>query len=382
MTAYPKEWLHRNWIIREAQHAQNTGVLPAKEVSQINAAYPALFYCPSIFTRIALFVLTNMASSAVMGFVILLSSSAGNNSIAGTLYLVLSALSILAAEFFIRQHRHYKSGVDTSLLWMAPAYLMIGLNMHFELTFTTNALIILLASTIITIRYVNHAMTIVVLLSFFALLYNNIAKSGEGLRASLPFLFMTASALIVLLAEKMKQRSNFRFHYTSLLIAQVTGMGILFMSCNYYVVNQAEQDLFPTGLPTLITSSGVLFWILTFLIPLVNIAYGLYKREIVYLRTGLVMLPFLFMTYWHYYQPMALEWVITLKGAGLILIVYLLTRYLHITRNGLTSRKITDKKIFGLEEVEGLIASGAVAKGPNSPMGGGSTGGAGSSGDY
>lgn len=382
MTAYPKEWLHRNWIIHEARHAQNTGVLPAKEVSQIKAAYPPVFYCPSIFTRIALFVLTYMASSAIMGFILLLSSSEGNNNIAATLYLVLSALAILTAELFISKYHHYKSGVDTSLLWMAPAYLMIGLNMHFDLTFNTNALIILVASTIITIRYVNHAMTIVVLLSFFALLYNIIAKSGEGLRASMPFLFIASAAVIIILAAKMMQRPALRFHYNSLLIAQVTGIAILFLSANYYVVNQAEQYLFPLGLPTMITSSGLLFWILTFLIPLGNIVYGLYRREIVYLRTGIVLLPFLFMTFWHYYQPMTLEWVATLKGAGLILIVYLLTRYLHITRKGVTSRKITDKKILGIEEVGALIASGAVAKGSDSPMGGGSTGGAGSSGDY
>ena len=275
MTAYPQEWLHRNWIIREAQHAHNSGALPAKELSRIKAAYPAINYCPSIFTRIALFVLTNMASSSIMGFILLLSSSVGSNRASGTLYLVLSVVSILAADYFIRQHRHFKSGVDTSLLWMAPSFLLIGLNIHLELTFNINALIVLVATTLITIRYVNHAMTIAALLSFFALLYNFIAQSGEGLRASMPFLLLSVAAAIIMLADKMKRRPAFRFHYNSLLIAQVTGMAILFVSCNYYVVNLAEGLLFPKGLPALITSSGPLFWALTFLIPLGNIAYGI-----------------------------------------------------------------------------------------------------------
>ena len=150
---------------------------------------------------------------------------------------------------------------------------------------------------------------------------------------------------------------------------------------NYWVVNQLRSSITPAPGP--IGSTGI-FWILTFLIPIVYIVYGIIKKEVLHLRIGLLLVAMTVFTYKSYYALLPVEIEMLMLGLLLIAISYFLIKWLTASRHGYSSQSIGDRPSW--KNAESLIIGetmGGLYKNDESHlMDGGSGGGAGATGEY
>jgi uncharacterized membrane protein YgcG len=128
------------------------------------------------------------------------------------------------------------------------------------------------------------------------------------------------------------------------------------------------------------------FWITTVLIPLIYIFLGIYKKDRILLRAGLILVAAIVFTIRYYHSVAPLEVVMTFAGIGMIAIAYFLIRFLKTPKNGFTSEEVDEGEMDALQLESLVIAqtfnkAGAPAK-DGFEFGGGDGGGGGASGEY
>jgi len=160
-----------------------------------------------------------------------------------------------------------------------------------------------------------------------------------------------------------------------------------YFSCNYFVVieltnimfnlNLAEKDRLPLGW---------LFWIFTFAVPSFYIYYGIKKKDIIFIRVGLLLTAAIIFTVRYYYSIVSNEVVMTAGGIVLIVGSYGLTRYLKKPKFGFTCLSIDSPNTDGKLQIESILQVQALTSQQESSdgtkFGGGSFGGGGGSGQY
>ncbi len=188
--------------------------------------------------------------------------------------------------------------------------------------------------------------------------------------------------------QKKTAQSTLNPLYTKCL--QVILIGALicgYLSVNYFVVRELSIALFnlnPLANDALLF--GWLFWIFTVAIPFMYVARGIQKKDPVLIRVGLLLVAAIIFTVRHYYFFAPIEVMMALGGIILILISYLITKYLKTPRYGFTNIEVdtADKtgelQVEALLQVQTLAGHSTVTEGTQ--FGGGSFGGGGASGEF
>ena len=141
MIVYNKIWLDNQLKKEETANAFFSNYITHSEKEKIENLYPIGFYSPNFFIRIGLFILTVVIAGFSLGLLALLFIDNIDSSFKGIiLFFGLAAYGML--EFFVQSKKHYRSGVDDALLWISASSFIISLNLLFELSFLTNAIII------------------------------------------------------------------------------------------------------------------------------------------------------------------------------------------------------------------------------------------------
>jgi hypothetical protein len=119
------------------------------------------------------------------------------------------------------------------------------------------------------------------------------------------------------------------------------------------------------------------------LIPAAYLFKGIQKKDVILLRTGLILVAGIVFTIRYYYHVAPLEITFTISGIIMILIAYIITRYLTPSKFGYTHAEPNDPELAGLLQLESLVVAQTFHQTPaNEPekrfdFGGGSGGGAG-----
>ena len=385
MIAYNHLSLQNLLTRKESGKAYRSGYITKAEKENIDQSYPVSFYTPNIFVRIGLFILTVVIALFTLGLIGLLFMN-NIEDVAGGIIVFFGLLNYAALELMVKKN-HYKSGVDDALMWISGISIVGGLNILGNISWQTNAMIIFIVAGFLFARFTNIIIAGVAGLSIIAFVFLTFIRLGEMAKAMAPFVVMITSATVYFLAAGKTKDPAWKNYADGLQMISVIALVSLYAGGNYFAVRETSVAMFGLNL-----QNGEkipfawLFWLLTFAIPALYITSGLQKKNVVFVRTGLVLVAATVFTVRNYYHPLPLEVAAVICGGILIVIAYALIKYLHEPRHGFTYKKADDAQIEEPLQLESLVIAQTFAQQPKPDdgfqFGGGSGGGAGASGEY
>jgi hypothetical protein len=388
MLAYNKEWLDNRTTQQEAAAAFEQHCISQEERDRINQACPVPLYTPNIYIRIGLFLLTlTVVLFSLLLLIVMFREISGKSWQAMLIFSGLIAWGAL--ELAVRDRKHYHSGVDDALLVAAVALLLTGIIalLPGNGPYAAYCLLIFAVTAFAALRFASWFMTVAAVLSLLAGLFYASIHPGSAGRIAAPLLLTAASYVLYALVSKTKGQTKLRRYRACRAAAEVTTLVTGCLCVNYFVVREAGNAYFNLDLqPGQSIPGAWLFWLCTVLIPLAYIAAGVWKKNVILLRTGLLLIAAMVFTikYYHHLAPIELE--MTAGGLALIAVAYVLIRYLRIPRHGFTGSDTGKHHLPGKAQSESLTIaetfSGKPAPEQGFGFGGGSGGGGGAQGGW
>lgn len=386
MISYNSTWLKNERIQEETATAFTYNLVTKEENEIIRSKYTVPFYTPNFFIRVGLFLLTLVIVCFSFGFFCLVFMSSIDHIIEGlTIFFALVIYGAL--EYIVKEKKHYQSGVDDALLWLSAAMLFGGISFAVNAGAIANCLLAFVISLYASLRFADRIMSIatyIVLLSFIFFTFDQL---GGIIKAMLPFILMAASALIYWGIDLLKRQPVLENYYACFSVIRIAALLSFYAAGNFYVVKELSSKMYHllpgdnNPIPF-----GWLFWVFTFVIPVVYIIRGIQKKDAVFLRTGMLLIAALVFTVRYYYAVVSIEAAMTIGGILLLAIAYALIQYLKQPKFGFTyeDNSVDNKK--NKLHVESLLVAetfGQHAPAPGTTkFGGGSFGGGGATDDF
>jgi hypothetical protein len=336
MVAYNLVGLKNLHVQKEVKRWMKQDLISADQNHLITSQYPCAFYHPNFLIRILLFAATILGASGATGLMLVMVDSSNETSISIPC-IINGALAVLLLEFFIREKKHYKSGLTEALLYYAAALIIGGFIILFDADNNTSSYIIFIILAVAAIRYIDLIATIGALLSFAYIVFNTLYIAGGIAQQVIPFVMMIVFLLLYFQSRKLKNKEAFQPWYDVLLTMEGISLLIVYCGGNYFVVRELSIDM--TGL---YLEDGqdipfaMLFYCLTIIIPVAYLYFGIKLKDIVLIRVSLVVIACTVFTFKYYFSLGHPEITLTIAGAILIAVSLALLNYLKVIRNGFT----------------------------------------------
>lgn len=393
MIIYNNIWLANLLIRDEAQKARKAEAISIEEQKKIEEKYPVGFYSPNIFIRIGLFILTCIIVSFSIGLLMLMVSDTNVIDKWG-FSLFVGILTYIALEVMVRKSNHFKSGVDDALMWISAglfltAFIMLQTDVNSAFPYPRIFSFICLLALYYALRFTDMLMTAVSLIALIATIF----FIWEGLfswgRATMPFLIMLICLGIYILSKRSVGKKATMYYINCLSVVQIISLLILYLAGNYFVVQTLSIPAGSYGwgdMKDIPVPFAPFFWAWTILLPLVYIYFGLRKKDVIILRTGLILVAAAAFTFRNYYHLMPIEGVLSIVGAILLGGCYMVMKYLKTPKHGFTYEDLDSDNFMDKLKVESLVVSetfsGAQPQGNSTRFGGGDFGGGGASSNF
>ena len=386
MIAYNKEWLKNLLVRQEAAEMYHDKCISKPELEMIEAKFPAPFYTPNFFIRVGLFILTTIILFFSFGLLALLFIGNSDGAIGG-MAIFFGMLSIAGLEFMVQTKRHYRSGVDDALLWISAMLIFGGISFMTDAGPIANNVLAFIISLYCVIRFTDRAMVPIAYLSLLGIFFFIATRLGVYGKMLVPFILMAVSLAIYLVVVKLRQAPRFLLYESCLQVARVSALICFYVAGNYFVVRELSNQMFDLQLPA---GQGIpfgwLFWIFTCAIPVLYLTRGIQKKDVVLIRVGLLLIAAIVFTVKYYYHIASIEAIMATGGALITGIAYALSVYLKEPKYGFTLKNQRSEDGREKLEVESLVVSQTFSAQEAVPevtnFGGGSFGGAGSSGQF
>lgn len=381
MTVYPEEDLYHYLIEDQSRQAFDAGDISNESRLKIKQAYPCKLYTPHFFIAVALGLVTVVAvffTSILLWLLIRAESSLSISLLCG--FLTVACYFFL--ENMVKGKNYFNAGIDNVLMLLilifTGAILIIGFENPSWIFFHG---LMMLVSLCLCLRFADAFMAIISCAFFLIFSFLLYLKLSVDAFAYSPFVMMLIIALLYFVIKKTT--TQIKFVYEKCFTALTFFLLIAFYAAgNYWVISQLQFAVLNNDSHIIF---GSFFWIFTFLIPIVYVAYGVIKKGMLHLRTGLVLLASMVLTYKYYFTLVPVEIEMLVVGALLVALSYFLIKLLRQPRYGYTSENTSTQPAW--TSVEALIVAetlgGSESKSSeNNLMAGGSGGGGGASGEY
>jgi uncharacterized membrane protein YgcG len=386
MIAYNHTSLDNLLINEEAKAALQNNLISKEEAAGIENKYPVNLYSPNLFIRIGLFLLTAVITLMGFGVFCLMILNSFEKHI-GILTFIYSLLMYAGLEFIIYDKKHYRSGIDDALILFCIGFMVTAVNlMSDSISYLGQSILIFIPAFYFVLRFGNVLMAGTAFLSFLGIVFYGFIKLGDMAKSAMPFLLMTLALFVYWLIKKCKKNLRLRHYKPCSTFIEILSLIVLYAAGNYFVVREVSNSMFDLNLKEGESIPGAwIFWVFTVLLPLVYILKGLQKKDVILLRTGLIMVAAIVFTVRYYHHVAPLEIAMSIGGIIMILLAYFVTKYLNPPKYGFTHAEPNDPKLNGLLNLESLIITETSNRAtPAEPekafeFGGGSAGGAGSS---
>jgi hypothetical protein len=308
-------------------------------------------------------------------------------------FIFLGATAYIALELMVNGKFHYRSGVDDALLVIAGSQIAGGMAMVFYKSsqsgvdfFLVFSAIVLVLGVFLTLRFTDMLMSAFSCVAFLGLVFLLWLKVIPAGLATAPFAMMVLAAGTYWLAFTNHQKKRYVHYQNCLVVVQIISLLVLYAAGNYFVIQTLSTEMAGKTGPV---PFGLVFWVWTVLLPFVYIYVGIYKKNTILLRTGLLLIAGAAITVRNYMHLMPIDRMLTLVGVVILVIVYGISKYLKTPQHGYTLAEPDEANLMDHLKVESLIAAGTFSHAPAAPapesgtkFGGGSFGGGGSSGDF
>lgn len=387
MTAYGKDNLYNRHIQQQAAIAFDNNLIREDSFIKTSEAFPFQLYTPNFFVRIGLGVLSVLAilfSTILIGAI----SSASSDGAYVSLAIFLALLCYALLEIFVASNKYYNAGIDNILLASIVIFAVIAFNIidysgQYQLTSAVAAAL----CCWLAIRFNDSFMSGLSYASIIACCFFTCSNAGATGKLIAPFVIMIVSAMLFLFIKNMLGRYSLVLYHRCLKVAELLSLISFYASLNYFVVRELGNQLLETTLqPGQEIPFSWFFWICTAVIPPLYVYYGIRKKDLLFIRTGVMLAVASIFTFRYYHAILPASVAMILFGLLLIITSYLLIKYLRQTRGGFTSLATVNATKL-VAEAEALIIAQAFGHkadhhGSGVEFGGGSSGGAGATGNF
>ncbi len=386
MIAYSPSAIYNLFVWEQAAEALNQHYLQRTEFDKIHTRFPVDLYSPNLFIRIGLFILTLIILLFSFGIGMLLFQNSSDIFLAG-LAIIFGLLAYVALEYMVKINKHFRSGVDDALLWGAAFALFGGISYITKAGDLSNSIFICIIALYGAIRFADRLMSLTAYVALLGVVFLACIKLGPTVKTFLPFIIMGISALLYFLVKRAKSFTDKHLYHQCLAIISFATMLGFYTGGNYFIVREFSNKLFNLNLaPGESIPFGWLFWVLTFIIPVIYLVRGVQQKSSVKIRVGLLLIAAIVFTVRYYHSILAIETCMSLAAIVLIVIAYGLTRYLKSPKYGFTNVDTGSTDAVAKSQVESLVVASTFNSKPtdvgNINFGGGDFGGGGSSGEF
>jgi hypothetical protein len=392
MIIYNKEWLANLYVVNRVKADNHAGYISNDELKAVEQKYPVGFYMPGVMVCVGLFILTCIIAIVGTGLLSLMAYDARLVDKYGwPLFLGICCYIIL--EVLVRSKRYFHSGVDNALLYISAGLLCGGFiwfsgELHNDNEDFVSAIFVFVLCTLLTLRFADIVAAAFASISLYTVIFFGWERIEPFGAATMPFIIMLASAAVYIGTIQISRNLKKYYYGNCLIVVQIISLLTLYAAGNYLIVEQVRNDLQDVNELHNTVPLGWFFWMWTFVLPAVYISFGILKKNVILLRTGLVLVAAAVATFRNYYHILPAEVVLTLAGLILLVAAYSIIKYLKTPKHGFTYAEPDEANAFDKLNIEGLIIGEATthlpppAQGHAARFGGGSGGGGGSSGSF
>lgn len=380
MTAYSHDELYNCYVNSEANSGFESSEISTESLAGIKESYPCKFYAPGLFIAIALGIVTVIAI-IFTGFLVWLLANADFSTGITFICVLMTSISYVLLEWMVKRKKYFNAGVDNALMLMVLGFLagaLVAAVGNPSWVFFNGLMTIV--SLWLSIRFADSFMTLVSCSFFLIFCFLIILKTGNAAVVYFPFAMMAIIAILYYSVAKLKKQTSFVYE-KCISVLSVFLLLAFYAAGNYWLVSELQSGIYSTHVPF---SFGWLFWIFTYAIPIMYIAYGILKKDLVPIRSGIILVVATVFTYKYYHDLLPLEVEMLLAGLLLVAISYYLIKWLRPVQGGFTSEATSAQPAW--KNVETLIIAetmGANQAGETDPIfAGGSGGGGGATGDF
>lgn len=387
MQAYKYSDLYNKLVNEQSSDAFHDKCIGAETYKRILESHPSNLYTPNYFIRIAIGLLTFVAVLFSGGLFALVFSTSGSEGAIG-LCIFLAILTYAALELLVQRKYFYNAGVDNLLQWFTLIFIISAIifiepaNMYL-----ISSLLAMLVCLWLCVRFTDAFMAALSYFSFFLFVFLLYLKLGTVAKLTAPFVMMTFSAGIYVLMNKLVTREKLLLYQFCCKVVVVLTLLTFYGSANYFVVKELSNQMFDLHLALKDPIPyGWILWILTIAIPVSYVLFGMMKKNVLFIRTGLGLAAVSVFTYRYYYAILPVELAMLIAGLILTVVSYALIKYLNMPKYGFSFDKSTrpPKELLKLESV--IIAQAFGKKTSTDAktveFGGGSFGGGGGGAEY
>lgn len=396
MIAYPKNDLDNVKILQEVKKWHNNKLISDAKFQELELKYKHQLYSPNFFIRIGLFVFTFICASAANGFLMAVTGMFdGSEYGMGLRFFIHAAIMLFALEFFIKEKKPYKSGLDDALLYMSLGFISTALSMIFYSYERGEGISMLLISIMMlpflisaTIRYADMLVALAAFICGAMILFLALTNSGDFTKPFLPFAALVFAASFYFLTLKYKKIEKLRYWESCFWIIEIASLVLFYLAGNYYVVRNLTEELLGVYLKEgEDIPLAIFFYAFTATIPLVYVYFGLKNKNKSLLNTGLLLIAAAVFTFKYYFSLGHHEISMTAGGIILIAVAWLSINYLKKPKHGITYAEDKDENLLGNFDSETLLIAQSFGSQhnqvENNPQtGGGKFGGGGADGGF
>lgn len=383
-SAFNEENLHRLLLLKEVKKWYRHHMITGEQWDQIRERYASPLYHPNFAIRLLLILATLMALWGVTGFFFLFLNDIGEKALS-VASIIYGVVSFFVLNYFINKKLHYKSGVNEALLYHSLSFTLGGLIVLLETDISPSLLICFVGLTFSAWRYLDLLSTAGATGCLAGFVFMLLHDAGGVFQAIIPFAMMALAVAVYFIIRHIEKDSS-RWPWSDvLLVAKALSLVLLYASVNYFVVRELSISMMNLQLAEGedIPFAGV-FYVLTCIVPLGYLWFGIRNRDMVLLRISLLAITFTVFTFRYYFSLGHPEIILTLAGAILMGITYWLFQFLKVVRGGFTRDALLAEK-WSHVNVEGFVFSqtlgGNVAPEQKFKGGGGEFGGGGTTGN-
>ena len=382
MIAYNRTWLYNQQLTQQLSEAFREQLIDENSFRKAIAEKENQLYTPNLLIQFGMGVLTIVICIAVAALVAL--SALDSRSLIG-FALSFGVLCYAALEILVWVKKYFNAGIDNVLLIAILIATLTSVSDNDQVL--SFGIIGFIVSAYLSYRFVDGLMAV---FSFGALLLIFVGIClHHGWMNLLPFLLMAISLIVLMVAKKLKDNFKFILFQKIFTCLYIAGLIAFYAAGNYFVIDKLFQSNSSYSDINIKLNAvlAAIFWICSVAIPAIYIWYGIRKKDIILLRTGIVLVAAAVFTIRYYHSFLPIDLALSLAGIMLIALSHWLIKFLSTAKSGYSSKQ-SNKPNSTLLNLEALILAETFAQtgthtntNPTN-FGGGSGGGGGASGAF
>lgn len=386
MTAVNKQLLENMLLLKEAKKLQKMGFISNDQFDLAKKELPVPSSQYNLLFRIGFFILGSMLYSSISGVITLFTATLTQDNFE-IIILFFAIIGIIISEFLAKRN-YYRFGLDDAFILGFQASFLGFIWSETDNIFSV-FIVMFFLGVLCAVRYVNSLSILISCIGITGAIAYSVLEYHTVDRLFLPFILFFLAVGIYFIFLRLNKIPKFNIYKNVFLILQIFSLVLGYFSMNYLVVRELSEKLM-----NIIVSPGndipfsFLFYVFTFLIPLLFLIYSLKTKNRIVLYIGFLTLAFSFFTIRYYYALVPAEIALIIGGFLVFLLAYFCIKKLKNKDFGITFKP--DRAFHGQNQSnsEALLSNSQINLKPkipihqNMPFGGGGFSGGGATGGF